>query len=112
MDKIPIKLGPLALILTVISICLTTLAILTCATAGADMRLAEKYAENVRTRYALEAEAQRSLAELGENGETELQMDGYTMSVRVENGKITDWRRHKSWEADESLGGDLWIAPR
>ena len=44
----PIKLGPLALLLTVITICLTTLAILTLTTARADLRLAEKYAERFR----------------------------------------------------------------
>ena len=44
MKQVPIKLGPLALLLTVISICLTTLAILTFATARADWRLAEKHA--------------------------------------------------------------------
>ena len=32
MHQVPIKLGPLALLLTIISICLTTLSILTCTT--------------------------------------------------------------------------------
>ena len=50
----PIKLGPLALLLTVITICLTTLAILTLTTARADLRLAEKYADTVAARYELE----------------------------------------------------------
>ena len=40
MKQVPIKLGPLALLLAVISICLTTLAILTFTTARADLRLA------------------------------------------------------------------------
>ena len=52
-NRTPIRLLPLALLLTVISICLTVLAILTFSTAGADLRLAEKYAETVRTRYEL-----------------------------------------------------------
>ncbi len=42
MKQIPIKLGPLTLLLTVISICLTVLAILSFTTARADLRLAEK----------------------------------------------------------------------
>ena len=50
MQQIPIKLGPLALLLTVISICLTTLSILTFSTSSADMRLAQRYAETVRER--------------------------------------------------------------
>ncbi len=56
MKQVPIKLGPLALLLAVISICLTTLAILTFTTARADLRLAQKYAETVSTRYELERE--------------------------------------------------------
>ena len=39
MKQIPIKLGPLTLLLTVISICLTVLAILSFTTARADLRL-------------------------------------------------------------------------
>ena len=42
MKHVPIKLGPLALLLAVISICLTTLALLNVSTAKADERLAEK----------------------------------------------------------------------
>lgn len=53
MSRTPIKLGPVALILTVISICLTTLSILTFSTAQADLRLAEKYADTVTERHAL-----------------------------------------------------------
>ena len=60
-NRTPIRLLPLALLLTVISICLTVLAILTFSTAGADLRLAEKYAETVRTRYELEIEGQEFL---------------------------------------------------
>jgi len=66
MKQIPIKLGPLTLLLTVISICLTTLAILTFTTARADLRLAEKYAETVRSRYALEEQGQAFRQELSE----------------------------------------------
>ena len=54
MNKAPIRLGPMALLLTVISICLTILAILTFTTARADLRLAQKYAETVQARYAAE----------------------------------------------------------
>ena len=56
MNQVPVKLGPLALLLTVISICLTTLAILTFSTARADGRLAERYAETVTLRYELISE--------------------------------------------------------
>ena len=65
MKQVPIKLGPLALLLTVISICLTVLAILSFTTARADLRLAEKYAQTVSERYQLEISGQELLAELG-----------------------------------------------
>ena len=63
MNQVPIRLGPLALLLTIISICMTTLSILTYTTSGADLRLAEKYADTVRVRYELEADGQAFVQE-------------------------------------------------
>ncbi len=63
MKHIPIKLGPLALLLTVISICMTVLGLLTFATARGDLSLAEKHGDTVRLRYELEAEGQAFLGE-------------------------------------------------
>lgn len=64
MKDLPIKLGPLALLLTVISICMTVLAILTFTTARADQNLANTFAQTVQERYALEAEGQEFLSQL------------------------------------------------
>ena len=58
MKKPPFRLGPLALLLTVISICLTILAILTFTTARADLRLSAEYAQTTKARCALEAQGQ------------------------------------------------------
>ena len=66
MRHIPIKLGPLALLLAVISICMTTLGILTFTTAGADLVMAEKYAATVRNRYELEYQGQSFLRTVGD----------------------------------------------
>ncbi|MBQ3392333.1 MAG: hypothetical protein IJG52_02855 [Lachnospiraceae bacterium] len=66
MNQVPIKLGPLALLLTVISICLTVLSILTFTTSGADLRLAQRYADTVKARYALESEGQAFLQRANE----------------------------------------------
>ena len=117
MKQIPIKLGPLALLLTVISICLTVLAILTFTTARADMRLAEKYANTVRLRYELEAEGQRwltdeaALADVGDTFETVLEKDGSTLTIaaRMEQSGlvITKWRHEREWEEDTSL--NIWL---
>ena len=117
MKQIPIKLGPLALLLTVISICLTVLAILTFTTARADMRLAEKYANTVRLRYELEAEGQRWLADeaaLANDGDTfatVLEKDGSTLSIEAHTEQsgivITKWRHEREWEEDTDIG-KLW----
>ena len=77
MKQVPIKLGPLALLLAVVSICLTTLAILTFATARADLRLAEKYADTVSTRYALERQGQEFLRELSETDRADWDLMGW-----------------------------------
>ena len=131
MRHIPIKLGPLALLLTVISICMTTLGVLAFATARADWNLAQKYADTVQTRYALEAEGQRFLQtatkalEEGNAPEsldsTERDDDGTVwktfqegeFSLRVgivdESGhlRVVGWRIQKEWEPEGAR--NLWM---
>ena len=88
MNKAPIRLGPMALLLTVISICLTILAILTFTTARADLRLAQKYAETVQARYAIEKDGQTYLAGLnaGREEAPEPDEDGV---LRVDIGRLS-----------------------
>ena len=129
MKQIPIKLGPLTLLLTVISICLTTLAILAFSTARADLRLAEKYAETVRSRYALEEQGQAFRQELSETDpadyglsgwerdsdgvyHTVLTQDDLSLAVGFRPGaeggtEILQWQHTKNWTEDESIG-QLW----
>ena len=71
MKHTPIKLGPLALLLAVICICLTTLSLLNYSTAKADERLAEKFAETVALRYELEREGQELLSAVAAHGPDE-----------------------------------------
>lgn len=106
MNKAPVKLGPLALLLTVISICLTTLAILTFATARADWRLAEKYAATVRLRYELDEEGQEWLRDADPNDGTVLEKEGSTLTILLEDGRITEWRHERDWEEDLDL--EVW----
>ena len=124
MKQIPIKLGPLALLLTVISICLTVLSILTFTTARADLRLAEKYAETVAVRYALETEGQELLRELrdsdpalldmtrGADGawHADLERDGAHLRIAVKKAgdgwQVVEWRQEKDWQEDTGL--ELW----
>ncbi len=133
MNQVPVKLGPLALILAVISICLTTLAILTFTTAGADMRLAERYAGTVKERYALEKEGQEFLAEIREtvsdpmdlyliddldfteNGDAVkvLRQGDATLTITLrENDEggidVVSWKQEKLWEEDDDTLG-VWL---
>ncbi len=119
------KLGPLALLLTVISICLTILSILSFTTAGADMRLAEKYADTVTERYALEARGQELLRDLDQGAlpaDFERAEDGETfvttlkegdmnliIGVRLEDGSydITSWKYEHDWVQNTDFG-NLW----
>ena len=128
MKQVPIKLGPLALLLTVISICLTTLAILTFTTARADRRLAEKYADTVSVRYVLEIRGQEFLAEaqaMAEDGSFEFldgldrdgvywetfEQDGSRLTIGVkQNGtdaEVVAWKHQRLWEENTSL--HLWL---
>ena len=124
MKQVPIKLGPLALLLTVISICLTVLSILNFTTARADLRLAEKYAETVSTRYALEVEGQELLRELQDTDpalmdmtrdaagrwHADLERDGAHLRIAVKKAgdgwQVVEWRQEKEWQEDTSL--NVW----
>ena len=130
MKQVPIKLGPLALLLTVISICLTTLSILNLTTAQADLRLAQKYADTVRIRYTLETEGQEFLQEAEEAGPSGLALLGLTRDadgiywktlekdgarLRIgldptgEDGiRVVSWRQEKEWNQDQQMN-NLWM---
>ena len=132
MRHIPIKLGPLALLLAVISICMTTLGILTFTTARADLVMAEKYAATVRNRYELEYQGQSFLRTVGDMlaegtnagdiSGTETDETGAIWKTIVQDDsklvigilpdpetgyKVVSWRLLREWSADESMG-DLW----
>ena len=124
MRQPPVRLVPLALLLSVISICLTILAILSFTTARADLRLAQKYAETVQSRYALEEKGQRYLSDLSagrvsapeedDSGllRTELESDGSRLLIvlrRDDAGgyEILSWRQEKRWEQDQTID-NLW----
>lgn len=115
MKDMPIRLGPLALLLCVISICLTSLAMLSYADASSDMRLAQRYGQSVKTRYLLEQDGQEHLAQVN-NGqsseiEKEFERDGYRLSVRfrqtAEGYEIDHWKIKKIWNETEDMD-DLW----
>ncbi len=124
MRQVPVKLGPLALLLTLISICLTVLSVLNFTTARADLALAERYAETVSVRYALEVRGQELLRDLDTAGamppemtedaqgvwRADLEKDGAHLYVGVKRAgdgwQIVEWRQEKEWQEDTGL--DLW----
>lgn len=63
MRRKPMRLGVLAVLLLVISVCLATLAVLTISTSQADLRLAERYADTTRQQYQREQAGQTFLRE-------------------------------------------------
>lgn len=131
MRHIPIRLGPLALLLTVISICMSTLGILAFTTARADFSLAEKYAATVEERYALEREGQRFLLEVSKTWKSGAGL-GALDGIEEEDGvyyrtftnggrnlivgiigedsgiRVVEWRMQKDWEPEEGMG-NLWL---
>lgn len=131
MKQVPIKLGPVALLLTVITICLAVMAILTISTAGADRTMADKFANSTQERYSLEAQGQQFLQEadqvLHDGGkltdlpETEaveggpagsvektIQDEGYHLTIRLEPDggtgyRVTGWSLEKEWEENQDI---------
>lgn len=133
MGHIPVRVGPLALLLTVISICMTTLGVLAFTTARADLRLAEQYADTVHIRYELEEQGQSFLRDAGEaleNGAEwnaipgtwrredgaltwTAEREGYRLSVGIEpeeekGFRVTCWTVQKDWEPEDGMG-DIWL---
>lgn len=123
MKQVPVKLGPLALLLTVISICLTVLAILNYSTALADSRLAQKYADTVSTRYSLEIRGQQYLQEeaedrlagfvsMDEDGNgvhwKTIEENGSRLTIGLDrNGRVVCWKHERDWTEDTNIG-NLW----
>lgn len=133
MGHIPVRVGPLALLLTVISICMTTLGVLAFTTARADLRLAEQYADTVHIRYELEELGQSFLRDAGKalesgaegstipgtvQGEDGVltwtaEREGYRLSVGIvpkedKGFKVTCWTVQKDWEPEDGMGG-IWL---
>ena len=126
MNEHPVRLAPFALLLAVISICMTILGILTYATARADMNLAEAYAQTIQSRYAFEKAGETRLNALfsspdaaaldaNEDGIYREVLDNSAglllhIGIRVtEDGTpaIVEWRFEHEWTEDTSIG-KLW----
>ena len=130
MNGVKLRLGPLALVLTVITVCLTILSMLDISTAMADYRLAQHFAVSVSESYALETEGYSMISSICE-GDAEIDelmtqsedgiyaavIDGESSSLHIEakvneNGglDILSFRIYGQWQEDDSMG-DLWAGP-
>ncbi|MBQ9061625.1 MAG: hypothetical protein IJ121_02170 [Eubacterium sp.] len=128
-----IRLGPIAIFLTVIAAVLATLAMLTVATSRADATLAARFAKVTSLRYELETDGNRFLqqidsslrsggplelpegAEQLENGNVQysIEKEGYTLDVEVavfpeaDSYEVVDWKISKIWKGADPFE-NLW----
>lgn len=127
-----LRLGPVAVFLTIVAVILTTLATLTIATSRADVVLAERFAEMTQIRYSLEAQGSEFLSSLAEELEAgaslssiselnrkadgifeyKAERDGYELVIRLTESyedlyNIREWKITKVWE-EEDLNQGIW----
>lgn len=124
-----IRLGPIAVFLTIIAAVFASLAMLTVATSRADAALSERFAAVTQVRYELEAEGSRFLMEADEYikgtgsfpegaweaGETigyTKEQSGYTLDIELvpegETYSVKTWKITRMWEEDDPFE-DLWL---
>ncbi|MBR3265204.1 MAG: hypothetical protein IKI61_04485 [Erysipelotrichaceae bacterium] len=116
MKNTPMRLGLLALLLTIISICMAVLAMLSVSSASADLRLSNRFAKSVRTRYELEEEGMLFLKQMNDAPKDEIinkdiEKDGFILSVELELKDdeyiIRNWKIKKTWEESTKID-NLW----
>ncbi len=116
MKNTPIRLGLLALLLTIISICMAVLAMLSVSSSHADLRLSERFAQSVKTRYELEEEGQLFLKQMNESPKDEIiskdiEKDGFVLSIELQLKDdeyiIRNWKIKKTWEESTKID-NLW----
>jgi len=117
MKRVTMHLGPLALLLTVIAICMSTLGVLSVSNAYADKRLSDRYAETVRIRYELEEQGQQYLREVNAGTvspeeEKVFRSGDYTLTILLEqkDGDYVPslWKIRRDWEEQTEIN-DLWM---
>ena len=125
------RLGPIAIFLVIVTMVITTLAVLTVATSNADVTMAKRFADITQIRYGLEAQGEEflSYAESAgasspadhmdgvtetENGyEFTAEDGGYRLEVAVtwQGGsgryEVTKWKLTKIWSASDPMNS-LW----
>ena len=124
MNKPLVRLGPLAILLLVVSVALTTLAILTFTTSRADGALADRYGRTQEIRSQLEREGNEFLWRLLQDknalNEPEVSLsdgsyvyqseqDGYILTIVINEEDVSrsECRIRKDWNYDDNID-NLW----
>lgn len=129
----PVRTGAMTLLITAVLICLAVLAVLSLATARADLAMAERSLSGLQSRDTAEQRGQEYLAQLDaalkqgtalpeaavqEDGSirAELTLEDGTLRIVVQPKepdredpaayRILSWKFDSSWEPDQTL--DLW----
>lgn len=132
----PVRMGWLSLLVTVVLLCLATLAVLAFTTARSDLALARRQAQMTQALYAREQTGQELLAQvdaLGKSGDTPTQIakalggevsptTTLLFTIRDEEGGVLDielapdwnggyeilaWRHSVEWQPS-SVDAGLW----
>lgn len=125
------RLGPIAIFLVIVTMVITTLAVLTVATSNADVIMAKRFADITQIRYGLEAQGEEFLSyvesvdtsnpadymngvtETGNGYEFTAEDGGYRLEVAVArqdgsgNYEVTKWKLTKIWSASDPMNS-LW----
>ena len=122
------RLGPIAIFLVIVTMVITTLAVLTVATSNADVIMAKRFADITQIRYGLEAQGEEFLSyagsadpadhmsgvtETGNGYEFTAEDGGYRLEVAVtrqdgsERYEVTKWKLTKIWNASDPMNS-IW----
>lgn len=124
MRKKRFQVGSVAVLFSVVVLCVAVFAVLTVLTASSDMRLSRQYGEHVRSQYACENLGQQWLGEIdgwiaGKNALPDgTEVSGSTVQTEIIKGtsvlnihltlsgagyKIDRWSCTTQWQPDEGL---------
>ncbi len=125
------RLGPIAIFLVIVTMIITTLAVLTVATSNADLIMAKRFADITQIRYGLEAQGEEFLSyvesadasspadqmngvtDTGNGYEFTAEDGGYRLEVAVtrQDGsgryEVTKWKLTKIWNGSDPMNS-LW----
>lgn len=125
------RLGPIAIFLVIVTMVITTLAVLTVATSNADVIMAKRFADITQIRYGLEAQGEEFLSyvesadasnpadqmngvtDTGNGYEFTAEDGGYRLEVAVtrQDGsgryEVTKWKLTKIWSGSDPMNS-LW----